>query len=113
MGGGDVEFRLGTEGQEGCTDFVETGATFKEPPRHSRLPGETAEIHDGAGMGEDVGAHRGGIDNGDGTSGICCHRQRAGIRGCRPSRAGVHARIAGSRAEPRALTSRLCRAPCN
>ena len=70
MGGGDVGFRLGTEGQEGCTDFVETGVTFKKLPRHLRLPGETAEINNGAGMGKDVGAHGGGIDNGDGTGGI-------------------------------------------
>lgn len=90
MGGGNVGFRLGTEGQEGSADLVETGVTFKEPPRHLRLPGQTAEIHDGAGMGEDVGAHRGGIDNGDGIDGIWGHRQRVGSRerirfGCRLS----------------------------
>ena len=90
MGGGDVGFRLGTEGQEGSADLVETGVPFEEPARHLRLPGQTAEIHDGAGMGEDVGAHGGDIDNGDGTGGIWCQRRRAGSRvrirfGCRLS----------------------------
>jgi len=83
MGGGDVGFRLGTEGQEGCTDFVETGVTFKEPPRHLRLPRQTAEIQDGAGVGHRLGPDVGGIDDGDGptnTGSIWCNRQRAGIR---------------------------------
>lgn len=81
MGGGDVGFRPGTEGQERGADLVETGVAFEEPARHLRLPGETAEIHDGAGMGKDVGAHGGGIDSGDGTGGIWNQRRRAGIRG--------------------------------
>ena len=81
MGGGDVGFRLSAEGQEGSADLVETGVTLEEPTRHLRLPGETADIHDGAGMGEDVGAHGGGIDYGDGPGGIWCQRRRDGIRG--------------------------------
>ena len=56
MGGGNVGFCLGAEGQERGADLVETGVPFEEPARHLRLPGETAEIDDGAGMGEDVGA---------------------------------------------------------
>jgi hypothetical protein len=81
MGGGDVGFGLGAQGQEGGADLVETGVPFEKSARHLRLPGQTAEIHDSAGMGEDVGAHGGGIDNEDGTGGICCQRRRAGIRG--------------------------------
>lgn len=81
MGGGNVGFPLGAEGQEGGADLVKTGVAFEEPARHLRLPGETAEIDNGAGMGKDVGAHGGDIDNGDGTGGIWCQRRRAGIRG--------------------------------
>jgi hypothetical protein len=81
MGGGDVGFRLGTEGQERGADLLKTGVALEEPARHLRLPRQTAEIHDGAGMGKDVCAHGGGIDHGDGTGGIWCQRRRAGIRG--------------------------------
>ena len=70
MGGGNVGFPLGAEGQEGGADLVKTGVAFEEPARHLQLPGETAEIDNGAGMGKDVGAHGGGIDNGDGTGDI-------------------------------------------
>ena len=81
MGGGDVGFRLGAEGQERGADLVKTGVAFEEPARHLRLPRQTAEIDDGAGMGEDVSAHNGGIDSGDGTGGNWNQRRRAGIRG--------------------------------
>ena len=81
MGGGNVGFCLGAEGQESSADLLKTCVTLEKPTRHLRLPGETAEIHDGAGMGEDVGTHGGDIDNGDGTGGIWCQRRRAGIRG--------------------------------
>ena len=74
-------FRLGAVGQERGSDLVKTGVAFKETARHLRLPRQTAEIHDGAGMGQDVSAHGGGIDSGDGTGGICCQRRRTGIRG--------------------------------
>ena len=81
MGGGDVGFHLGAVGQERGADLVKTGVAFEEPARHVRLPGQTAEIDDGAGMGEDVSAHGGGIDSGDGTGGIWNQRRRVGIRG--------------------------------
>ena len=79
MGGGDVGFRLGAVGQERGADVAETGVPFKEPARHLRLPRQTAEINDGAGMGEDVSAHGGGIDSGDGTGGIWNQRRRVEI----------------------------------
>ncbi len=71
MDGGDVGFRLGTVGQESGADLVETGVALKEPACHLRLPGETAEIDNCAGMGHRLGPNVGGIDNGDGIGGIC------------------------------------------
>ena len=37
MGGGNVGFRFGAGGQQGCADIVEARVALKEPPRHLRL----------------------------------------------------------------------------
>ena len=61
MGCRDVGFRFGAGGQQGGADVVEAGVALKEPTRHLRLTGQTAEIDDGASMGQRCGTDAGGI----------------------------------------------------
>ena len=61
MGGRDVGFRFGAGGQQGRADVVEVSVTLEEPTRHLRLTSQTAEIDDGASMGQRLGTDAGGI----------------------------------------------------
>ena len=81
MGGRDVGFFPHAKCQQCSANLVETDIALKEPACHLRLPSETAEIDDGAGMGHRLGTDVGGIGNGDGTGGVWCHRRHARIRG--------------------------------
>jgi hypothetical protein len=74
MGCRDVGFRFGAGSQQGGADVVEVGVALEEPPRHLRLAGQTAEIDDGAGMGQRCGTDAGGkvctVGSGNGAIGF-------------------------------------------
>ena len=61
MGGRNVRLGVGAGGQQGGADVVEAGVALKEPTRHLRLTGQTAEVDDGASMGQRCGTDAGGI----------------------------------------------------
>ena len=60
----DVGFRFGAGGQQGRADVVEVSVALEEPTRHLRLTSQTAEIDDGASMGQRLGTDADGIGAG-------------------------------------------------